>query len=111
MILLLDASVQYCEEYRFGYHVMDCPDDTEGVYKYEDEYYFLMSNGTLMKNQDGEYISIENDIESVQFYDNSLMLLKYDHSLARYSKGTVEPIEFKCQNLLEAPTECNGTPF
>ena len=76
MLLPLAVSFQYCEEYRFGYHIIDCPDDAHNVYKYEDEYYYLMSNGTLARKADGEYVGVADDVESAMYYNNGLVLLK-----------------------------------
>ena len=45
MLSLLGISIQYCEEYKFSYHQIECPTNTIEVYKYNQEYYYLMSDG------------------------------------------------------------------
>ena len=92
MLYLLGVSVQYCEEYQFGYHVMDCPDNTTGVYKYENEYYFLQSNGTLLKRSEDGYAEIAAAIKDVRYYNGDLIMLGRNSSLFKYSKSGVEQI-------------------
>lgn len=110
-MLLLGVAVQYCEEYRFGYHVLDCPDATEGVYDYAGARYFLLSNGTLARRTDDGYTSTAEDVESVHFYDNSLILLMYNRSLFKYSGDSLTRFEFRCQTLAGTEVVCNGVPF